>query len=399
MSKTPDPFQMIEKMNAKLSGRSLIVASDRYLDALRDRDVPFSWHETTTLMAMPADAELPSAALEDVRVLVLEADPASEASLRRLATVCANYPNVGVIVALRDASVSLVRTLVRQGVADVAELPFVPDNLAAQILDALSSQNEVADSANLAPVTAVVQANGGSGATTVLTHLAQAMAKRVHGSLGVCLMDFDLQGGDATSYLGVTPEVAIDALIEAGSRLDSELFRSAITETRYGFALVAAPEVIRPIHNLDADHMLASLRLARSMFDHVLVDLPPVWTDWSLSLLSSADRVVLVSDTSIAGLRQAKHKLALFDEIDLPRSRVDVVLNRMERKLFRAVNEGDAAETLGRPVAATFAADANQLRASQDEGRLVTDGGSKSRFAADIDAFAKDLVERRGEPA
>lgn len=396
MTKTTNPFQMIEKMNAKLSGRSLIVAAGQYLDALRECEEPISWQESTTLLALPADGELSPGMLSDVRVLVLEVDPGNEASLRRLATVRANFPKVSIIVALLNANVSLVRTLIRQGVVDVAELPFVADSLAAQILDALSSQNEVTESGSLAAVTAVVQANGGSGATTVLTHLAQAIANQTHGSQSVCLMDFDLQGGDAASYLGVTPKAAMDALIDAGTRLDAELFRSAITETRYGFSLIAAPDVIRPIDKLDVEYILASLRLARSMFDHVLVDLPPVWTDWSLSLLRESDRVILISDSSIAGLRQTKHKLALFDEIDFPRTRVDIVLNRMERKLFRSVSENDVADTLGRTIARTLAAESAQIRASQDEGRLVTESGSRSRFASDIDALAKDLLKPTG---
>ncbi|MCT2559385.1 P-loop NTPase [Tsuneonella sp. YG55] len=392
MTKTANPFQMIEKMNAKLSGRSLIVASGRYLDTLRESDEPIRWQESTTLLALPADGELSSGMLSDVRVLVLEVDPGSEGSLRRLATVRALFPSVSIIVALLNANVSLVRTLIRQGVTDVAELPFAPDNLAAQILDALSSQHEIAENGNLASVTAIVQAHGGSGATTVLTHLAQAIANRTPGSHSVCLMDFDLQGGDAASYLGVSPKVAMDALIDAGSRLDADLFRSAVTETRYGFSLVAAPEVIRPIDKLDTDHLLASLRLARSMFEYVLVDLPPVWSDWSLSLLRESDRVILISDLSIAALRQTKRKLALFDEIDIPRSRVDIVLNRMERKLFRSVSESDVADTLGRPITKTLSEEKAQIGASQDEGRLVTESGSRSRFVSDIDALAKDLL-------
>ena len=93
----------------------------------------------------------------------------------------------------------------------------------------------------------VVQATGGSGATTTLTHLAEAMARLNPGSRGVCLIDLDLQGGDVASYLGLTPKVSVDVLLDAGSRLDAELMRSAITPTRHGFDFLAAPEAIRPM--------------------------------------------------------------------------------------------------------------------------------------------------------
>ena len=82
----------------------------------------------------------------------------------------------GFIAAIQQADVSLVRTLIRQGITDVAALPFSPDELSSQILEALAPLRDEPKDSDLGLVTAVVRSSGGCGSTTVLTHLAAALA-------------------------------------------------------------------------------------------------------------------------------------------------------------------------------------------------------------------------------
>lgn len=379
-------------MSLTSSGGALIIASEENLLPLLAEGA-LRGCEATRFLALSPEAALPSAAVSGSAVVVLEVDPTKEASLLRLAKLRGGHPGIALIVALRDASVSLVRTLIRQGVSDVAQLPFQPDALATQILDAVSAQTEREAPSNLAPMIAVVGATGGCGATTVLTHLAQSLAHANTGHRGVCLIDLDLQGGDVAAYLGANPKVTIDELLGAGARLDTDLFRSAVLETGHGFSLVAAPTDIKPIDRLDTDHLLTVLKLAQTMFDYVLVDLPPVWNDWSLSVISALDRLVLVSDASINSLRQAKRRIKLFGEIDFPVSRVDVAINRMERKLFRPIGEDAIGDVLGVPISGTLPLDGPAISAAQDEGRLAS-GGAKSRFGSQVEKLTDNLMKR-----
>lgn len=387
------PLELRDSMSLTTSRGALIIASEENLLPLREYGV-LGGGEATRFLALPADEGLPAGEIGDAVVVVIEVDPTSDASLQRLATTRIDYPGITLIVALRDASVSLVRTLIRQGVADVAQLPFQPDSLATQILDALSAQTERADKGDLAPMIAVAGATGGCGATTVLTHLAHAIARANTGDRGVCLIDLDLQGGDAASYLGVNPKVTIDELLDAGSRIDADLFRSAVIDTHLGFSLIAAPNDIKPIDSVVTDQLLSVLGLARSLFDYVLVDLPPVWNNWSLSVTNAADRMLLVSDASINSLRQAKRRIRLFGEIDFASSQIDVAINRMERKLFRPVSEDAISDVLGAAISCTLAVDSQAISAAQDEGRLVYEGGAKSRFGSQIDALANTMCQR-----
>jgi len=379
-------------MTASFSGRSLVVAAEPYIDELRLAK-GLRGLEGAALLPLSADAPLPDELLARVRVVVLEVDAASEPSLARLSQIRVAHPGVTIIAAVQQADVSLTRALIRQGISDVAQLPFVAQDLSEQVLDALSREAERLPSANLGKLVTVLRASGGCGATSLLTHLGEAIPRLSAGSKKVCLVDLDIQGGDIASYLGVEPQVTVDALLEAGSRLDQELVRSAITETSHGFDIIAAPEDIAKIDTINVDHLLATLRMVRSLYDIVLVDLPAAWTDWSLSVVNSADRIVLLTDTSISSLRQAKRRLRLLRSIDIAKSRIEVVVNRLERRLFRGVGTADVADTLDCQVISSLTLEPSALRAAQDQGLLITESQGKTRFATDVDGIAELLID------
>jgi pilus assembly protein CpaE len=369
-------------------GRFFIVAGESEIAGLREHSA-FARFAESTFLPLSADAALPDEVARAAQVLVLEVDPSSDASLRRIARARNDRPDLPIIAALRQADVSLVRTLIRQGVTDVAALPFEPRELASQIFDQFASVATQAAPAQLAPMLSIVRGTGGCGATTVLTHLAEALA--ADGD-EVCVVDLDLQGGDVAPFLGETPTVTISALLEAGDRLDGELLRSAITPTSYGFSMIAAPDAITPLDTVDVAQLQTILRLLRARFRYVLLDLPSAWTDWALSVALASTEVVLVTDLSISSLRQAKRRLQLLASIGVAGERMKVVVNRVERRLFRTIGVDEASDALGCEIAASLAMEGNDLRSAQDQGLLISAVAGRSRFANDVRSLAEALA-------
>lgn len=343
-------------------------------------------------VAVEPDAEVPEVLLANARVLVLEVDPNQSATLRRIRDIRGDHPNLKIIAAIARADVSLVKTLVRQGICDVTELPFQAEELAAQILDACSADIAELPDVPLAPLYAVVRSVGGSGSTSVLTHLAAALAQAAPAASSVCVADLDLQGGEVAAYVGLAAPVTVAALIEAGDRLDDDLVNSTILVSRYGFSVVAAPEAIMPLDLVGVEQINTVLTSLRRRFSYVLVDLPADWTNWSLSIAAAAKVVLMVTDSSIAGLRQGRRKIDLLESVGVERTAVKMIANRTERRLFRTVGTEDIAEALRAEVVATLGDEGGNLRAAQDQGALLTDTVGKSAFTRSIDALARRLA-------
>jgi pilus assembly protein CpaE len=347
------------------------------------------------LLPLSATEAVPDERLAEADLLVLEVDPADAASLARIGKVREGHPLLPIIAALHDADAKAVGALVRQGLADVARLPFDAAELAVQVGAVLGELTLAANGQRLAPLVVVAGSNGGCGATTVITHLAATLCARPE-FRRVCLVDLDLQAGEAAHYLGQEPRVTVTALLEAGDRLDPELLRGAITDSGHGFAILASPTTVTPLDNVDDTRLLALLQLVRHEFDMVLVDLPTDWTSWSLSVVAAASRVLLLTNPSVAGLRQAKRRLELFDTVGIDRAHVSVVVNRAEQKLFHPISTADVAEVLERPVFAALGDEGDALTMAQNEGRLLTDIRRHTRFGKQVEALAALLISQQG---
>lgn len=388
------PLELDTGMIAKPRGGLFIVANALDITMLRGSALGKGFGNAA-FVPLEANVDLPADVVRSARVLVLEVDPSSPESLRRIAKLRSEREDLPIIAALSKADVSLVRTLIRQGISDVAVLPFAAEELASQILDASTRLAELAPQGALAPMVTVVRSTGGCGATTVVTHLAAALAKADHTGRGVCVIDLDLQSGDVASYVGLHPKVTVSALIEAGDRLDSDLLRSAVTETAYGFSLIAAPDGIAPVDAVDVDQLLRVLSLARRQFGTVLLDLPADWTNWSLSAVMASSEVLLITDLSIASLRQAKRRLELLRSVGEGGGHIKVVVNRAERRLFKTIGVDEVSQALDCAVAASLSSEGATLRSAQDQGLLVTDVASRSKFAGEIRGLA-DLLTAGG---
>lgn len=342
---------------------------------------------------LAATEPVPAEVVANAFMLVMEVDPNDRGSLRRIAQVRKARPDLPLVVALRDANASAIRTLVRQGVNDVATIPLDLDELTAELLDlATHIRDDAASRVPLAPLVSVVRSTGGSGATTVATHLAAALAAHFGRPHSACLIDLDIQFGNVGASLNKTGKTTVVDLLEAGNRLDAEFLRSATIESGRGFDIVVAPDPITPLEMVDVDHLLHLLTIARQEYGAVLVDLPANWTNWTLSTVLSATDIILVTELTIAGLRQAKRRLELFDTVGIARSRVRVVVNRVEKRLFRTIGVDEVKRTLGHPVYATLAADPGALGTAQDQGLMAWEANRKSKFASDISTLAVQLA-------
>lgn len=352
-----------------------------------------------TCLPIEAGTDLPASALSAAKVLVIEVDPTVPASLRRISKIRSERENLKIIAAIKEADVALVRTLIRQGITDVATLPFEPEELASQILEALTPLRRKARDVSLAPVTMVVRSIGGCGATTLATHLAAALAGQQSGNgkrgdkvaSKVCLVDFDLQSGAVASYLGLSPKVNIATLIEASDRLDDEILRNVVNVTSYGFSVITAPDMITPLDSVSLDQLSKVLTLLRKSFTHVIVDLPGDWTEWTLSIAVEASDILLVTDISISGLRQARRRIDLLTSVGVIPAAIKVVANRMERRFFKTIGVDDIQHALHCDVAAALDDEGAAMRTAQDQGVLIADTMGKSRYASQVEVLAQML--------
>jgi pilus assembly protein CpaE len=339
-----------------------------------------------TVNAVSPAAPITDELISPARAIIVEAVPSSQESLARLAALRAAHPMLPVVAAVRDPSVQVVRALLKAGVNDVVSLPLRVEELRT-VLEQLRAdmQRNTHPDAKLGKIVSIVRSVGGVGATTLATQAA-SMHARLDAEQGrkTCLFDLDLQFGNAGTYLGVHPRLTLQDLLEAGSRVDGELLKSACVQTPAGLHVIAAPTDIVPLESVSADQILNIVELAANEFDTVYLDLPGNWTNWSLSLVARSEAVLLVVETTIASLRQAKRQLALMHSQGIKDAPIHVVVNRVEKKLFRPISLADVERALNHPVSYSIANDFNLVSTALDQGVLVSEIKPGGKVAKDI---------------
>jgi pilus assembly protein CpaE len=351
------------------------------------------------LSVQPCDPldEIDPASLNGLAAAIIEVAAGVPESIKRFETL-ASRSTTPVFAAVYEAPLALVRTLMRAGAHDVLPLPIDLAEIEASLAplrEKLSAA--IASHAPHGKIVAVIKSSGGAGATSLLGQLAIRHAERVaETGRQACLIDLDVQFGDAAFQLGLRPSLSLGDLIDAGKRLDADLFQSTVTEHPSGLKVIAAPADMVPLESLSNDQVIDIVDLATRQFDMVFVDLPSNWAHWSLSVLARSDLVLLVTEISIPALRQARRQLDLIRSQDLGTVEIRIVANRCQSGLLRKFRPADIHAALGRDIAHTIADDPDVIRAAVDQGIPISEIKRKSAIGRDLDMLDKGISAALG---
>ncbi|HYD08321.1 MAG TPA: hypothetical protein VEC60_21490, partial [Reyranella sp.] len=117
MGSLDSPFELSAGMAVNLPDDVFVVANPEEIERLRKAAGQRRVADLTFVALHPAEL-VPDEVVARAALLVMEVDPADRASVRRIAQVRASRHDLPLIVALQNANVSTVRTLLRQGVND-----------------------------------------------------------------------------------------------------------------------------------------------------------------------------------------------------------------------------------------------------------------------------------------
>ncbi len=321
---------------------------------------------------------------------VIQVDSETPASVKRFQKL-ARAAETPLIAAAYDPPLALVRSLLRTGACDVLPLPLELADVEASLRqiqekNLSTGTQDIAPAKGKAKVVSILKAVGGVGATTLAAQLAARFAsKEAEFGRDVCLIDLDLQFGDAAFQLGLRPNLSVADLLGAGARLDGALIRATGTSHPSGLQVIAAPAELMPVEGHSSEAFIHIVDAAAREFGTTFVELPTNWTNWSLSVLARSDLVLLVAELTVTSLHRARRQLELLRSEGLGDLEIRVVINRFEKSQLRTIRASDVRETLGYDIAQTIANDPAILRTASDRGVTIDEVKRRSAVGKDFD--------------
>ena len=312
--------------------------------------------------------------------------------LARLGQMSVLHPGMAVIVLCEGHSADFLLQAMRAGVREV--LPLRPTKEALlQAVGRLRQMREV-QSRQAGQILAFISCKGGSGATFLATNLAYALGEANKRTI---VIDLNLQFGDASLFVsGDKPAMNLGDIARQIHRLDASLLATSLLHVGTNCGVLAAPD--DPTHSIDVhpDHIDTILRLARQHYDFIILDVGRSLEAVSVKALDMADVIFPVLQLTLPFIRDGKRLLNLFRNLDYPRDKIKLILNRHEKKAGDIRLE-DLEQTMGMKVFRSIPNSYDAAAASVNQGVPIIKLSRGNPVSKSLLELAVDLsrVERK----
>jgi pilus assembly protein CpaE len=307
--------------------------------------------------------------LRAATVVVIDVDatrPAEVKALQTLAAKLAGWPPM--IVVTQAFTETVARQLLQIRVADFLIKPVAAADLVRAC--ARVAQGPGGEAATEAEICTFLPAAGGVGLTTLAVQTAMLLLKsEQRGARSTCLVDLDFQHGSCADYLDIEPRLDLSEIEPRPERLDHQLLEVMLSHHSSGLAVIAAPSRPAEMRSFDPDMVTRLLDLVSSHFDHVVIDMPRTWFPWTDSVLFGSNKLFIVTEMTVPGLRHAKQLITAIGERLAGGPLPKVIVNRFEQHLFGpGLRRADIEQALGDSFAGVIPNNYRLVREAIDRG-------------------------------
>ena len=293
-------------------------------------------------------------------------------AVNELAEVC--EPGVTVIALGDRNDVGLFRDLINNGVSDYLVKPIAPALMQKSLLNVVESATQGRQNDRRGRLVAVTGARGGVGATMLATGISWTIANRRRRR--VALVDLDLQFGTVALALDLEPSPGLREALEHPGRIDALFVDRAMVRHSDTLYVLSGEESLGDPMSPDTSSLDILLKELRNTFHYVVVDLPRQVSPATQHVAQGATNLVLVTDLSLAGMRDTLRQLALLPTTNAA-CQVTLVANRVGEYREGEIARKEFEAAVGRAVDLVIPFDAKSVAAATNVGRPVVEGRGK----------------------
>jgi len=327
-------------------------------------------------------------------VVVFGPSCAEPAGLSAISEYLRERPSAAGVLVVDELSTQMLQQAIRSGIGDVITVPQEP----GQLIEAIERAADHLNVAATAPppvagapgggmhgrVVTVFSTKGGAGKSFVATNLAVVLARA--SDAPVCIIDADLQFGDVAVMLKLVPQHTIADAVASITRMDTALMKSLLVRHEpSGLYALPAPTEPAFADQINADDVIKIIEMVRQFCSYIVVDTPSYFTEVVIRLLEECDDIVLVAGMDVPNIKNVKLGINTLRLLNLPTTKVKLVLNRANSKVKIDVSEVERALGL---KADTLVPSDISVPQSINKGVPVVLDNPKSGVARSMEALA-----------
>jgi len=322
-------------------------------------------------------------------LLILETSTEPHAimdELAPLAEVC--DPSTKVIIVGRYNDIALYRDLIRNGISEYMVGPVGM----AEVLNAVAAIFIDPEAEPLGRSIAFIGAKGGAGSSTIAHNCAFDISNLFQTE--VILADLDLPYGTANIDFDQDPPQGISEAIYAPDRLDEVFLDRLLTKCSEHLSLLAAPSMLDRAYDLERGSFQPVLEVLQRSAPVTVLDVPHAWSEWTRTLLSEVDELIITAVPDLASLRNAKNMLDALKKLRPNDKPPHLILNQVGLPKRPEIAPADFCEPLGIEPAAIIPFDAQLFGTAANSGRMIAEMDRKSPTAETFSQIAHLVTGR-----
>lgn len=315
------------------------------------------------------------------------------------------YPEIAVVMFENQLHEDTMYKAIFVGAKDVIISPFSSSKLVDSIYRSFQMVKEKDTVHRDTPTTTrkrrgskgnvitIFSTKGGVGKTFISTNLAVSLAQ--NSDKKVCLVDLDLDFGNTVLALNLVPRFTILDIIDDIRNIDQDVIESYLIPHESGIKVLPANAKPQINEFVSADHIDIIIRALQGAFDYVVVDMPARFYEPVNPAFQAADLLLMVTTPEISTLRNIKASILTLHELNFPKSKIKVVLNRADSS--SQIKNKDVVSTLGQDLYAVIDADYKLATLSLNSGIPVVTAKPRSSISKSFGVLAKKIAGEFGQ--
>ena len=340
--------------------------------------------------------------IEELLLIVGPDIPMSEVS-DLTSTYRISRPTLGVVLVRRRLDVSTMNEAIQAGVREVVSFED-SEGLIESCRRSMEISRKLTEISGVSGATVkhsgkivlIFSAKGGCGKTTLSVNLAQALA--TDPSTNVCLVDFDLQFGDVAVALHAEPKRNISNILHS-SHLDQMALRSVLYSKEKNLDLLLAPNNPADVEIIRPELAASILNNLKQMYDYIVIDSPPAFTDVILKAFDMSDTCVLLTTLDMPAIKNLRLSMQTLRSLGFPDDLTRVVVNRSDSKAGLTVS--DVEDAIGGRVFARIPSSID-VPATTNKGLAIVKKYPKHKVSKEIfkiDEMIREVTNGKRLPA
>lgn len=322
------------------------------------------------------------------RVCVIDFDDGLEKSCRIAERIRDHCERAILFAACSNSDSSSVIAAMRSGCTEYLMKPFDAERVTAALERIEARRHLKGESVAHGKIITMMGAKGGTGVTSLVTHLALNLVRR-HGQK-VLLVDQHRALGDVSLYLGLTRhQYSFYELVQNTDRLDDELLQGFLVQHDSGLQVLDSSEALGNFPHVSPEAIEHTLAFLAEHYQFILIDAPAGISDDSAAAIRQSDLLQIVLTPELPAVRSALRWVEYLISMQYPENCIDIILNRYAKNSGLSGQEVETA--LRRPVAVKIPNSYNEIARAINSGMPMA-GHRHSNLPLALDAWADRLT-------